>query len=120
MKRKFDITCNAMWTNAYCGIMDLDFSILEAATRYWTDCTAKCYILLLNDYNYDVGEHVKGGIEPITIISSDYIAGDTKEECQMKVRQWYNDHIFEAMIKAIIILKGWRDKSNIDNIKYRL
>lgn len=117
MNRKFDITCNAMWTDDCCGKMDLDFPILEADTRYWTDCTAKCHISLLNNYNYEVKEYVRGGIEPITIMSSDYIEGDTKEECQMKVRKWYNDHIFEAMEKAITILKEWRDNSNNTKIK---
>lgn len=117
MERKFDITCNAMWTNDCCGKMDLDFPILESDTRYWRDHTAKCHITLLNNFNYEVKEYVEDGIEPITIIESDYIEGDTKEECQMKVRKWYNDHIFEALEKAITILKEWRDKGNITNIK---
>lgn len=110
MSKKFDITCNAMWTNDCGGKMDLDFSILEADTRYWRDCTAKCHIRLLNNYNYEVEEYVDGGIEPIVVLESDYIEGDTKEECQMKVRQWYNDNIFLAMEKVIAILKEWRDK----------
>lgn len=107
-----------MWTNDCCGKMDLDFPIIEADTRYWTDCTAKCHIRLLNNYNYQIEEYIKGGIKPITIMSSDYIAGDTKEECQTKVRQWYNDHIIEAMEKTISILKKWRDKGNITELMY--
>ena len=104
-----DITRNAFWTEDCCGKMDLDFSVLECDTRYWTDNTCKCnFRLCPGVYNYHAHE-LHEPFEPIKILSSDYIKGATKEECQMKARQWYNEHAVHALELAILELTNKED-----------
>lgn len=99
-----DITRNAVWTEDCCGKMDLDFPFIDCDTRYWTDNTCKCHIRLCSGV-YLYREHtMHDPYDPITIIESDYIEGKTKEECQMKARQWYNEHAVQALELAILKL----------------
>ena len=97
-----DITRNAVWTADCCGKMDLDFDLLDCSTRYWPDNSCKCEIRLCPGGL--VGYEWHEPYDPIPIIESDYIKGATKEECQMKARQWYNEHAVHALELAILEL----------------
>ena len=35
--------------------------------------------------------------------------GNSKEECQMKARQWYNEHVVQALVLAIMKIKEQED-----------
>jgi hypothetical protein len=99
-----DITRNAVWTKDCYGKMDLDFPFIDCDTRYWPDNTCKCHIRLCSGvylfYEHEVNEPYEG----ILILESDYLKGDSKEECQMKARQWYNEHAVHAPELAILKL----------------
>ena len=101
---KIDITRNAVWTEDCGGKMDLDFPVLDCDTRYWTDNTCKCNFRLCSGV-YLYREHeLHEPFEPITILESDYIKGNSKEECQKKARKWYNKHAVHALELAILEL----------------
>jgi len=96
-----DVTRNAVWNEDWCGKMDLDFPLVSCETRYCPDNTCKCHFrLCAGVYNYDE-EEWNEPYDAITIMESDYISGDSKEECQMKARQWYNDNAVHALELAI-------------------
>lgn len=99
-----DITRNAVWTYDCCGKMDLDFPLVSCDTRYWPDNTCKCCFRLCGGvYNDDEREWYEPH-DAIIIMESDYISGDSKEGCQMKARQWYNDNAVHALELATSIL----------------
>ena len=98
-----DITRNAFWTQDCQGKQDLDFSIISADTRYWPDLSAKCTLLFLDNFNYEVGEY--GVHSPIVIAESDFITGATEAEVKSNVRKWYNEHIISAMEEVVKLLK---------------
>lgn len=99
-----DITRNAIWTEDCCGKMDLDFPVLDCDTRYWTDNTCKCHFRLCGGVFIDRDQEWHEPYEAIDILESDHIEGATKEECQMKARQWYNEHAVQALELAILKL----------------
>ena len=104
-----DVTRNAVWTEDCGGKMDLDFPILDCDTRYWPDNTCKCNFRLCSGvYLYRERERH----EPfygIDLLTSDYIEGNSKEECQIKARQWYNEHVVQALELAILRIKAKED-----------
>ena len=103
---KIDITRNAVWTEDCGGKMDLDFPVLDCDTRYWTDNTCKCHFRLCSGV-YLYREHeLHEPFDPITILESDYIKCNSKEECQTKARKWYNKHAVHALELAILELTG--------------
>lgn len=101
-----DITRNAVWTKDCCGKEDLDFNIISASTRYWPDHSALCSILFVGGNCYNQLEYQWN--EPysaITLLESDMIKGVDKEDCQRKVREWYNANIKTAIEKALELIK---------------
>lgn len=101
-----DITRNAVWTPDCCGKEDLDFNIISADTRYWPDNSAKCTIFFVegnfySNLEYKWNEPYNG----VVLVESDYIRGSDKDDCQKKVREWYNEHVREALIKALELIK---------------
>lgn len=96
-----DITRNAVWTDDCCGKMDLDFPVVSCDTRYWPDNSCKCHIRLCGGVYLEKEREWHEPHDSITIMESDYIRGDSKEECQTKSRQWYNEHIVQALKLAI-------------------
>ena len=67
-----------------CGKWDMDATIFGISTRGWPDNSAKCAFVLCDD---------------ASIMESDYISGKNKEEVVQKCRQWYLDHLDEALGK---------------------
>lgn len=104
--KMLDITRNAVWTEDCCGKMDLDFPFISCDTRYWPDNTCKCHFRLCCGVYLYAEHELHEPYYPITIIASDYLSGNSKEECQMKARQWYNDHAVQALELAILKLKS--------------
>ena len=104
-----DITRNAIWTEDCCGKMDLDFPVLDCDTRYWTDNTCKCHFRLCSGVWNDKEREMNEPYPAISILESDYIKGETKEECQAKARQWYNEHAIHALELAIHVINGTED-----------
>ena len=101
-----DVTRNAVWTPDCCGKADLDFNIISADTRFWPDNTARCTITFVGGNYYDNLEYPWH--EPhdgIVLLESDYIRGESKDECQTKVRDWYNKNIKAAIQKALEFIK---------------
>ncbi len=86
-----DITCNAKWTLDCCGKQDLDFSVINAFTRYYPDYTAYCTYMF---------------IDTITLCKSDLLHGDSEVDIKNRVKEWYNANILSAMEKAISIIKS--------------
>lgn len=108
-----DVTCNAQWTTDCCGKQDLDFGIITADTRYWPDYSTMCHIEFLSNYNHNhtIGDEYEDSyfpevIKPVTLAESEIIHANSEEEAKMMARRWYNEHIIEAMEKAINIVKG--------------
>lgn len=100
-----DITRNAVWTKDCGGKEDLDFNIISASTRYWPDYSAICSILFVGGNYYKELEYPWN--EPhraITLLESDMIWGIDKEDCQRRVREWYNANIKTAFEKALTLI----------------
>ena len=111
MKEKLrDVTCNAQWTTDCCGKQDLDFGIITADTRYWPDHSALCNITFMTNFNPEakVGEenYFPEVIKPVELAKSEIMYADCEETVKQMARKWYNEHIIEAMEKAIKIVKG--------------
>ena len=100
-----DITCNAKWTLDCCGKQDLDFSVINAFTRYYPDYTAYCEYIFLHNYSYNSHEYIDSATKPITLCESDLLHGDSEEDIKNRVKEWYNANILSAMEKAISIIK---------------
>lgn len=99
-----DITRNAVWTEDCSGKMDLDFPFISCDTRYWPDNTCKCHIRLCSGVYLEKEHELHEPHDSVTIIESDYLSGDSKEECQMKARKWYNDHAVQALESVMLKL----------------
>lgn len=111
MKDKLnDITCNAQWTKDCCGKQDLDFGIITAYTRYWPDFSVMCSIEFISNYNHNAkigeGSYFEEVVKPVTLAQSEIIHADSGEEAKNMARKWYNEHIIEAMDKALKIVRG--------------
>lgn len=76
-------------TDDCCGKWDLDFPVLYISTRGWPDNTAKCSFMLASD-DEDAGDWED-------ILVSDYIEGDSREDCIQKCRKWYIDNLHVVM-----------------------
>ena len=76
-------------TEDCCGKWDLDFPVLYISTRGWPDNTAKCQFMLANDD--------ESGTDWETILESEYIEGDSREDCIQKCRKWYIDNLHVVM-----------------------
>jgi len=76
-------------TDDCCGKWDLDFPVLYISTRGWPDNTAKCSFMLASD------DESAGDWEDI--LESDYIQGDSREDCIQKCRKWYIDNLHVVM-----------------------
>lgn len=95
-----DMINKSVWTPDCGGKWDLDFSVLECETRYWSDCTAKpCFICSIRDEN-GVQQDYYTILEP-----EGYIEGESEEECKLKVRQWYKDNVISALNILVSIFK---------------
>ena len=101
-----DITRNARWTSDCCGKQDFDFEIIHADTRYWPDLTALCTFFLCPGKYYPKDGGFIEEYDAVKLVESDYIRGDSEEEVKLNVRKWYNEHIIEALEKAITIISG--------------
>ena len=111
MKEKLrDVTCNAQWATDCCGKQDLDFGIITADTRYWPDHSALCNITFMTNFNPEakVGEenYFPEVIKPVELARSEIMYAGSEEAVKQMARKWYNEHIIEAMEKAIKIVKG--------------
>ena len=104
-----DITVNSRWTSDCCGKQDLDFPIIDTNTRYWPDYSASCEIVFLDNFciNAKVEEdpYVESDYKPVTLAESGIIYGKSEADVKEKIRQWYNDHVVEALEKALKIIK---------------
>lgn len=74
-------------TDDCCGKWDLDFPILTVSTRGWADNTAKCEFII--DGNSCDDES--------TILESDYLEANTREELILKCRKWYLRNLKKAV-----------------------
>jgi len=105
-----DVTCNAQWTSDCCGKQDLDFGIITADTRYWPDKSVSCHIEFMSNFNHNacIGEdyYYPEVIKPVSLAQSEIMKADSEEEAKLMARRWYNEHVIEAMEKAIKIVKG--------------
>lgn len=105
-----DVTCNALWTSDCCGKQDMDFGIITADTRYWPDKSVVCHIEFMSNLNHNacIGEdnYFPEIIKPVSLARSEIMKADSEEEAKLMARRWYNEHVIEAMEKAIKILKG--------------
>lgn len=106
-----DITINAAWTTDCCGKQDLDFSFINANTRYYPDFSAICEIVFLDNFchNRRCGEDWDGYVEsdykPVSLAISSIIRGANEADVKQKVNQWYNDNICSAIDKAKELIK---------------
>ena len=102
----FDITANARWVKDCQGKQDLDFSIIDADTRYWPDFSAQCRIKLRPEFNPHTGTYVEDrrAAQEHVLCESEIFLAKNEYQCKRKVRKWYNRHIVEALEKAFSII----------------
>lgn len=93
-----------------CGKQDLDFGIITADTRCWPDKSVACHIEFISNFNHNacIGEdhYFPEVIKPVSLARSEIMNADSEEEAKLMARRWYNEHVIEAMEKAIKIVKG--------------
>ena len=52
-----------------------------------------------------VDPYVESDYKPVTLAESGIIYGKSEADVKEKIRQWYNDHVVEALEKALKIIK---------------
>ena len=83
------------WTKDGRGKQDLDIPILSISTRYYPDFTAMPSFLL-GDTDVDSDIDYKILLEP-----SDFIKGESEEDCKLKVKEWYVSNLENVIGKLL-------------------
>ena len=69
-----------------------------------------CEIEFMSNFNHNayIGEdnYFPEVIKPISLARSEIMKADSEDGAKMMARRWYNEHVIEAMEKAIKIIKG--------------
>lgn len=107
LTRMLDVTKNAVWTTDCCGKEDLDFQVISCDTRYYPDNSVICSITFLSCFHIqpdEEGYHYADG-EDYTLLESDIIYGESKEDCRRIVKDWYNENVPKALQIALDKLK---------------
>ena len=95
-----DITNVASWHDMYSGQQELSFDLLTVSAKYYPDNTAR-----VTFYAEGQTECDERGISEVTgydpILTSDWIRGETEEECKVLVRKYINEHMVEAVEKVL-------------------
>ena len=104
MKRKIDVTANAIWTKDCQGKQDLDFSMIDCDTRYYPDFSAICNITFRPEFNAYLGDYVSKG-EEYMLAQSEVMYSTSEKDIKAKVRRWYNRNMVIALKRAIKFLE---------------
>ena len=83
------------WTKDCRGKQDLDIPILSISTRYYPDLRAMPSFLL-GDTDVDSDIDYKILLEP-----SDFIKGESEEDCKLKVKEWYVSNLENVIGKLL-------------------
>ena len=108
-----DVTKNAIWTTDCCGKEDLDFQVINCDTRYYPDNSVICSIIFLSKFHKqpdENGNNYSNG-EDYTLLESDVIYGESKEDCIRIVRDWYNNNVPKALQMALEMLNNVKLKT---------
>lgn len=69
-----------------------------------------CSIEFISNYNHNakIGEdsYFEEVVKPVTLAQSEIIHANSGEEAKNMARKWYNEHVIEAMDKALKIVRG--------------
>lgn len=104
MKRKIDVTANAVWTKDCCGKQDLDFDMISCDTRYYPDFSAICNITFRPEFNAYLGDYVSKEMEYM-LAQSEVMHSTSEKAIKAKVRRWYNRNMVIALKRAIKFLE---------------